>query len=469
VARKSESRGGLPILDVEPESIAADLGWSPDDRIVAVNGAVVRDPLDYRFLVGEELVEVEVEKPGGERILFEIEKDPDDSLGATFGPIEPDRCGNQCTFCFVHQMPKGMRRSLYIKDEDYRLSFLAGHFTTMATITDEEVARIIRQRLSPQYISVHATEETLRRRLLGNATSRPILPLLDALIEGGIELHTQVVLMAGENDGAALERSLGDLLARFPGVRSVAVVPVGLTRFREKLPRLRYWTQEPALTAIEQVRHWQERATRTTGSAFVYVADEFYVIAGRTVPPASHYGDFPQLGNGVGMIRRFLDGLERLRRRKRRPGLLPLRAQLVTGRSAAEVMARLAKLGNQYEGVELGVLSVENRFFGGDVSCAGLLTGRDILEQAAGAPEGDLILPDILLGETDATRSLLLDDVSVDELASRSGRRVVTIPHEAEEAWRALCAWAARADAGSTLRPPAEAGRSAPESLISIL
>jgi putative radical SAM enzyme (TIGR03279 family) len=449
--RKSEPPAGLPILGVEPESIAADLGWSAEDRVVAINERPVRDPLDFRFLVGEEEVAVEIEKPDGERILYEIEKDADDSLGIDFAPIAPDRCGNQCTFCFVHQMPRGMRRSLYVKDEDYRLSFLAGHFTTMATVTDGELQRIVEQRLSPQYISVHATDETLRQRLLGNPRSRPILPVIDRLLAGGIQAHTQIVLMPGENDGAALDASLAELLARHPGVPSVAVVPVGLTRFRQKLPFLRSWTRELALPALEQIERWQERCRGQLGQDAVFAADEFYVLAGREVPPAAAYGDFPQLGNGVGMLRRFLDGLGRLRRRRRRPQMAPLRGLLLTGRSAAPAVARLAALCSEAPGVELRALAVQNRFFGGDTSCAGLLTGADILEQAREAPPGDLFLPDVLLGETPETAHLLLDDMSLEQVAQRTGRRVHCVPHEAEAAYAELCAISARA-AGPLVR-----------------
>jgi putative radical SAM enzyme (TIGR03279 family) len=441
MSRDKLKHPGLAIRDVEPGSIAADLGWSAEDRVLAVNGQPVRDPLDYRFLVAEELVTIELQRLDGERISFEIEKDPDDSLGTGFAPIEPDRCGNQCTFCFVHQMPRGLRRSLYIKDEDYRLSFLAGHFTTLATIADAEIERIVRQRLSPQYVSVHATEESLRRRLLGNPASRPVLPTLDALIHGGVRLHTQIVLIPGENDGAALDRSLSDLLERWPGIQSVAVVPVGLTQFRKKLPSLASWTRRLALPVLDQVKSWQERCRHATGSSFAYAADEFYLLAGRRVPRAREYDGFPQLGNGVGMVRRFLDGVDRLQRRKGRICPRPLRGHLVTGRAAAPVVARLARLANRHSGVSLSVLPVDNRLFGGGVSCSGLLTGRDILEQTALAPPGDLILPDLLLGETEATRHLLLDDVSLDELARRSGRSVVTVPHEAEPAWTAICAW----------------------------
>ncbi len=449
---------GLEITAVDADSIASDLGWKSGDRILAISGQPMGDPIDFRFAVSDEEIEVELLAKDGQWILFEIEKEANDTLGVEFAPIEPARCGNQCTFCFVHQMPRGMRRSLYVKDEDFRLSFLAGHFTTLATIQDFELARIARQRLSPQYVSVHAADEGLRRALLGNPTARPILPTLDLLIGHGIRVHAQIVLLVGQNDGIQLDLTLKELLARAPGIESVGIVPVGLTSHRKKLPNLQCWDRRNCHPLFEQVSDWQERSCKTLGHNIVSLADEFYVLAAREVPDAGNYGDFPQLGNGIGMIRQFLDELVRLEvGGGRLAGDWP-RAYFVTGRSAASTVRKLANLCKKQGFGRLEVAPIENQFFGSRVTCAGLLTGRDVIEGVEHLGEGCLILPDILLGETPQTHHLLLDDISIEEISQATKRSVHVVSHRVGEAYEDLKRLWAGPPKGTACSKQAKAG-----------
>lgn len=407
----------LKITQIHPGGIGEELELEAGDAVLAVDGQPVRDLLDFHLFCGQasEFV-LEVQKTQGEIWDLHIEKGEEEDLGIEFEHPEPTQCGNNCLFCFVHQLPRGMRRTLYVKDEDYRFSFLYGSYITLTNVGEQEIDRIITQKLSPLYISVHATDEPLRNRLLGQQAPA-ILPLLRRLIDAGIELHTQIVLCPGINDGEQLIKSIADLQALFPGVRSLAVVPVGLTGFRRRLPDLRVPSREEAAEILDTIENLQQRFLAVGGSRFVFAADELYLKAGRDFPSAASYENFPQWENGVGMVALFreeaADALEQAR------SLSLKDVSLVTGESAAAELRVFAAELSRRTGARIQVQVVRNAFFGGQVSVTGLLTGRDILEQLRGKPLGEaLFLPDVLLREGE---DLLLDDLSLVDLERELG------------------------------------------------
>lgn len=413
------------MVSVQPGSPTAETGVAPGDRVVEVNGKVLGDFLDYLYETDEDHVELRVIKPGGEEWVVEIEREPGLGLGIEFADPLFDgllRCRNRCRFCFLDQMPKGLRRSLYVRDDDYRLSFLHGNFITLSNLSDEELDRIGRLRLSPLYVSVHATDPEVRRRLMGFERAGRIMDQLRRLAAAGVTVHTQVVLCSGDNDGAVLERTIEDLSGLWPRVASVGVVPVGLTRHRERLPFVAPVTPDLARAVITQVEGWQRRLAGRGLKAFVFLADEFYVLAGREVPPAARYGDFPQVENGIGLIRLFLDGFRRSKRRW--PRAVPARrVTAVTGGSARAVIEGAAgELNAAVAGLEVRVLPVTNSFFGPAVTVAGLLTGRDIgLALAEAGPGGlgrEVLVPGAAVRPEDGR---FLDDLTPAELAAEVG------------------------------------------------
>jgi len=451
----------LDILDIEPGSIAAELGLCPGDRLVSLNGEPVRDLLDYQLLAGEEDLLLEIERADGELWEFEIDKDADEPIGIVLPHPEPDQCGNNCIFCFVHQLPPGMRRSLYVKDEDYRFSYLYGAYVTLSNIDEQALQRILSRRLSPLYVSVHATEEQLRERLLANK-GPAILDLLKRLTVGGITIHAQVVVCPGINDGEQLERTFRDLVAlapaapelsladrnlpRFghlsaapksppqPGLASLAIVPVGLTGYRKRLPQLRPVTNEEARTLVEWVQAWQSECLASIGRRFVYAADELYLAAGIAFPPLADYEELPQLENGVGLVARFRAQAAEVLIQAKPLDLTPV--SVVTGvSSAAELRSFCRDLGRK-TGVPLEVIAVPNRFFGGAVTVTGLITGHDIVEALAGCTLGEtLLIPDVLLREG---TEVLLDDMTVEELERHLGVRVEIVPADPWGLWDIL-------------------------------
>jgi putative radical SAM enzyme (TIGR03279 family) len=423
----------LTILEIEPDSIAAELGLQAGDRLLAINGEPLRDLLDYRVLMGGEELLLEIERADGELWEIEIDKDADEELGVLLPHPEPSQCGNNCIFCFVHQLPRGLRPTLYVKDEDYRFSFLYGAYVTLTNIDEAALQRILDQQLSPLYVSVHATDEELRGDLLGRRGPE-ILPLLRQLIDGGIVIHTQVVICPGLNDGPALTRTFADLVALAPGVASLALVPVGLTGYRQRLPQLRPVLPDEARTLLDWVHDRQEECLSRLGTRFVYAADELYLAAGRDFPELAAYEELPQLENGVGLIARFRAQADALMSEVGPLDLPPI--SVVTGESAAgEVRAFATQLAER-SGCALTVVAVTNRFFGGHVTVTGLLTGRDIVAQLAGEPLGEiLLLPEVLLREGS---DLLLDDLTVLDLERQLGVRVETFPPDPFGLWDLL-------------------------------
>ncbi len=418
---------GAIICDVRPGSLGEEIGLRPGDRLLTVDGDPLRDIIDYRFRTSEDAFSLEVERPNGEIWEFEVEKDPWEDLGLEFKDDLFDRprlCQNRCVFCFLTQMPRGLRPTLYLRDDDYRLSFLHGNFITLTGISRDDLERIAGQRLSPLYVSVHATDQAVRRRLFGAVRVGGMMENLRYLIAAGIEIHAQLVLCPGINDGPVLEQSLNDLLGLGDRLASVGVVPVGLTKYRDPSSGLRPFTPAGAGLVIRQINTYRNQSRRLAGHSRVYAADEFFVLAGRPVPGRGYYEGFPQLENGIGLIRRFLDSARRAAKRLPKAIERPRRVTVVTGRSAASTLETILSPYRSIEGLTVEMLPVDNRFFGPTVTVAGLLTGQDVSDALIGANPGDRILiPSVCLKDGD----LFLDDLSLDELRSRVNRLVLPV------------------------------------------
>ena len=418
---------------VQSGSIAEELGLCAGDRLLSINGETVRDLIDFQLFEAQENLLLDVEKADGELWELEFSKDPDEPLGLDVEHPEPFQCGNNCLFCFVHQLPRGMRRTLYVKDEDYRFSFLYGAYITLSNIREDDLERIVRQRLSPLYISVHATRPEVRGRLLGRPVP-PVLGLMQRLVEAGIELHTQVVICPGINDGDVLAETVRDLYALHPGVRSLALVPVGLTGYRARLPELRPVTPDEAIALLDQLSRWQETFLARGGSRFVFAADELYLTAERPFPPLDAYEDLAQIENGVGLVPQFRDEAAAV---LAEASPVPLeRVTLVTGESFAGELGDFAGRLARASGVELVICPVVNRFFGGHVSVAGLVTGEDILGQLKELALGaGVLLPDVMFREGE---ELLLDDVSRLDLERALGVPVLKVASTPWGIWDGL-------------------------------
>jgi putative radical SAM enzyme (TIGR03279 family) len=414
---------GLIVDRVMPGSIADELEIEPGDRLISVNGHPLRDVIDYNYYSADDLLDLELEKGDGELWELEVEREEGEPLGLSFEAPLPARCGNNCVFCFVHQLPKGLRGPLYVKDEDYRLSFLYGNYVTLANIGRAELDRIKEQRLSPLYISVHASEPKLREELLGKSGILPILDVMKELAEARITMHTQVVLCPGWNDGEAFARTVEDLASMYPAVASLAVVPVGLTEHRKHLPPLTPLTREFAASFVEE---WGGKARllgERLGEPFLFLADEFYIKGEIPFPPLENYGDLPQLENGVGMIPLFLsDAAQVLEEVEPVPGA---RVTVVTGESPYNYMAGFLAQLSTATGASVVAVAVKNRLFGPSVTVTGLICGRDIISALQGVELGDLVLvPDVMLKEGEG---VFLDDLTVDDLERELGKPVQVV------------------------------------------
>lgn len=405
------------IISVEPGSIADEIAIEPGDVLVSINGKEVLDVFDYRYLINDEYLEIILKDGNGEPYEAEIEKDYDEDLGIVFesGLMDNARsCSNKCIFCFIDQLPKGMRKTLYFKDDDTRLSFLQGNYVTLTNMKDKDIERIIYYHLSPINISVHTTDPKLRKMMLHNNKAGNIMERMRKLADSGIELHLQVVLCKGINDGKQLDKTIEDITTLFPHARSMSVVPVGLTKYREGLFKQEPFTKEDACAVIDQIEGWQRKNLERFGTRIVYAADEFYLKAEREIPEPECYEDFQQFENGVGMISYFrgefydiLPGLEYGGGKKT--------VSLATGYAAYDLMKLVSdELMKKFPEIDIRLYRIKNNFFGEMITVSGLLTGKDIIEQLKGRELGEyLILPDSLLrnGET-----VLLDDVYVEDI-----------------------------------------------------
>lgn len=408
----------MKITVVEPSSIADELGIIPGDELLEVNGRRILDSIDYRFSEGDPALSLKVAREG-EVVIYDIEKDDGERVGLDFEEMKVLSCGNDCIFCFVDQNPQGLRKQLYFRDGDYRLSFMYGNYTTMTNAGPAILQRIIDQRLSPQYISVHVTDPVVRAKLMGLRKDDRILEKIALLHDNGIDMHTQIVLCPGINDGKTLERTVADLYRFRQRIVSLAIVPVGLTDHRFGLSQLRKVDRPYAESILDAVEQWQAKFRRQTGRGFVYPSDEFYIVAGRKIPPAAAYDGFPQYENGVGLVRSFLTDFRRQSRVF--PQRLPARRTLTlaTGELAVDfmndtVVPRLASIG----GLTVRMEVIPNVLFGRSVTVAGLLSGKCLYSSLDGKECGNLLLlpPDILNAD-----GLLLDDETVPRIQERLG------------------------------------------------
>jgi putative radical SAM enzyme (TIGR03279 family) len=421
------------ITKVLPNSIAAEMGFEPGDCIVAINGERPRDLIDYKFLCADEILALEVLDVKGKTHRLEIEKDFDEDLGLEFETALFDglmQCNNRCPFCFIDQQPPGKRESLYLKDDDYRLSFLYGSYLTLTNLTQKEWDRIERMRLSPLYVSVHATEPEVRVRLLKNLRAGQILEQLKWFKKRRLQVHAQVVVCPGINDGEHLERTLLDLAkfhtGKVPAVASVAVVPVGLTRFRPAGDELVPVTPEKAREVIAQVGALQEKFRREMKSNCAWLADEWFLIAGEELPAESEYEDYPQIGNGVGSIRLFLKEFEGAAERLLPAAVSPpRRLTWVVGNAVEKAFGPIVCRLNQVGGLEVKMAAFPSRYWGQNITVTGLLTGEDLLYNLDGKNLGDgILLPSVMLKHGEAR---FLDDMTVGEVAGKLGVRIVPV------------------------------------------
>ena len=420
------------IKSVDKGSIAEELEIEVGDILLTINEQPVVDIIDYMFLTNDEVIEIEIQKPDGEVWAFDIEKEYDESLGIEFdNPIidHAKRCTNSCVFCFIDQLPKGMRESLYFKDDDSRLSFLQGNFVTLTNLKDDDINRIIRYRISPINVSVHTTDPELRKKMLGNRFAGNIMERLKQLCDGGITVNAQIVLCPGYNNGETLTHTLMDLMTLAPNLNSIAIVPIGLTRHREGLIHMEAFNKETAYETVQRVTAFQEVALSKLKSRFAFLADEFYIKAEVDFPADADYEDYIQLEDGVGMIRKLMTEVDSVlssesttSKSKSKSNQIDqehkqIHSALVTGVAAAPYLVRLARqIEAVYPNLTIDVITIQNEFFGERITVSGLITGIDIMKQAEHLKLksiDQILLPSSMFR---ADEEVLLDDVTLTDL-----------------------------------------------------
>lgn len=420
------------ITGVEPNSLAEKKKISPGDTLLRINGHDIEDVLDYQFYITEESVTAEL-LSGGKPIAVSFVKQQYEDLGLEFSTYLMDEkrsCRNNCVFCFIDQLPPGLRESLYFKDDDARLSFLMGNYITLTNLTERDVARIIEMHISPVNISVHTTNPELRVRMMRNKNAGRVLEILPRLAKAGIKINCQLVLCPGFNDGAELTRSLNDLAALYPSVENIAVVPVGLTKYRDGLAALRPYSPTDALAVVQTVEAFGERLFKAHGTRLAFAADEFYLKAGLTVPGADFYEAFNQLENGVGLLALLQSEFESALRQYDPLDGLPESSErgvaIATGVAAAPFLDKLARMAqNSLAGLTCKVYPIINEFFGEQITVAGLVTGADLVAQLKGQMLYDeLLIPSVML-KSDS--DLFLDDMRVDQVANQLGVKVTPV------------------------------------------
>lgn len=406
------------ILKIEEGSIASELELEPGDSLISINGNQIEDVFDYQYLTQEEYLLVLVEKGNGEEWELEIEKDFDEDLGITFESGLMDEyksCSNKCMFCFIDQMPKGMRETLYFKDDDSRLSFLQGNYVTLTNMKDKDIERIIHYHLAPINVSVHTTNPGLRCKMLHNRFAGDALKKIKKLSDAGIEMNGQIVLCKGVNDGEELERSIKELTEYIPNMQSVSVVPVGLTKYREGLYPLEPFEKEDAKKVLACIHRWQEDCMKRYGIHFVHAGDEWYLLAEEELPEEGRYDGYIQLENGVGMITLLRDEFAEALQKTKGDKELERRVTLATGKSAAPLLRELAgRMKEKFPKVCVEIVAIRNNFFGERITVSGLLTGQDLIAQLKDRNLGDaLLLPCSLLRSGE---EVLLDDITLSDL-----------------------------------------------------
>lgn len=416
------------IKSVEEGSIAWEMGIEPGDKLLRINGQKIEDVFDYHYYVNDEELLVLIRKSDGEEWELEIEKDYEDDLGIEFeqGLMDEYRsCRNKCIFCFIDQMPKGMRETLYFKDDDSRLSFLQGNYVTLTNMSDHDIQRIINYHLEPINISIQTTNPELRCMMLHNRFAGDALQKIQTLYEGGITMNGQIVLCKDVNDGAELERSISDMSKWLPNLQSVSVVPVGLSKYRDGLYPLEPFTKEDAKEVLKTIHKWQEKAYEEYGMHFIHASDEWYLLAEEEIPPKEQYDGYLQLENGVGMIRLLMDEFEEAF--ENCEGDAEVRnVSMVTGKLAYPYIRDMAeKLKEKYPNLSANVYEIRNDFFGERITVAGLLTGQDVKAQLQGKELGDLLL--IPCNMLRSGEEVFLDDMTVSELSEALQVRIGTV------------------------------------------
>lgn len=427
------SKKEILIKKVASGSIAEEAGVEPGDILLGINCSDVSDMIEYRFLTTDEYITILIRKASGEEWEIEIEKDYNDDLGIEFDDpcaTNPKRCHNKCIFCFIDQLPKGLRESLYFKDDDSRLSFIHGNFVTLTNMKDEDIDRIIKYRISPINVSVHTTNPELRVKMLNNNKAGEIMNKLKKLTSQGISVNCQIVLCPGINDGEELKKTIMDLYSLHPGVMGVAIVPVGITKYREGLFELYGYNKESSTEVIDFMNGIQEKIQNEIGEPFARLADEFYMMAGVELPDEKHYGDFEQLEDGIGMIRYLrwciTENLNNTTCKGEGESIA-----LITGSSASNVMKEIAEKISKEMNVKIEVYPVKNKFFGERITVAGLLTAEDIIEQTSGIIKEEYVLiPSNMLK---ADEDIFLDDISLEEFQSKMGKKVIKCKYTGED------------------------------------
>lgn len=410
----------IPIKSVKKDSIAEEMEVEAGDFLISVNGEEIKDILDYKFQIFDENILVTIEKANGEEWDLEIEKEDNEDLGIEFEEqlIEPAKnCANKCIFCFMDQLPDHVRETLVFKDDDFRLSFMTGNYVTLTNSGYKDLDRIIKYHLSPINISVHATDGETRKMMLNNKNADKILDYIKYLVDHGIYVNAQIVLCPNINDGKILDKTISDLAKFFPYLQCIAIVPVGLTKYREGLYPLTTFNKETASVVIDQVEAWQKKFKKEIGSNVVFVADEFYVVAERKIPSYESYEDFPQLEDGIGMLAKFKHEFD-TNYKKIEKTHLDKTLSIVTGKLAYNFIKELSqKLEKKVSGLKINVYQIENNFFGPQITVTGLITGGDIVEQLKDKELGDrLIISSSMLKDDE---DIFLDDMKLEELEEK--------------------------------------------------
>lgn len=420
------------ISKIIPGSIAEEVDIEVGDRLLRINENDVKDIIDYKFLITDEALLLEIEKQDGEIWEIEIEKDYDEDLGIVFreGILDkPMRCHNDCIFCFIDQLPKGMRETLYFKDDDSRLSFLQGNFLTLTNMKEEDIERIIKYKISPINVSVHTTNPELRVRMLNNRFAGKIYDILKRLAAAGIKMNTQIVCCPGINDGEELVKTIEDLYKLYPNVNSVAVVPLGITKHREGLKKMKLFTQETSLEQVNLVKALQEKYYKESGTPFVRLSDEFYIVSGEPLPDSYHYEGFEQIEDGVGMVTLLKDTIDATLPELKKDGAGSF--TFVTGTLVyPEIVHIKDKIQSINSNINISVEKIPNKFFGETITVTGLLTGIDIINTLKERGYGDyVIIPDNVLRKgyelSNSDEAILLDDYTIEDLAKELNRKVI--------------------------------------------